>query len=137
MISVKNVLMLLAVAFTAYLAARGLWWTTSDVPQPLIVVAALALYLVTTWLCVFWEPTSGYVLSAGATDESAIPAPVAETESQTPIDGIRGPRSLPPLAQVLALACAAIVPSAIALAVGPATAPSRSPRGTWAASGRS
>ena len=44
MISVKNVLIVLAVAFTAYLAARGLSWT-APVSQPLIVVTALALYL--------------------------------------------------------------------------------------------
>ena len=27
-----------------------------SVPQPLVVIAALSLYLVTTWLCIFWEP---------------------------------------------------------------------------------
>jgi len=129
-ISVKNVLILLAVAFTAYLAARGLWWT-ADVPQPLIVVAALALYLVTTWLCVFWEPTSGYVLSAGGVqDDAATPQESpADVQAQTAIDGIRGPRSLPFVAQVLALACAAIVPTAIALAVGPGAR--TEPFATW------
>ena len=56
MISVRNVLIWLALAFTAYLAARGLWWT-APVPQPLVVITALGLYLVTTWLCLFWEPS--------------------------------------------------------------------------------
>ena len=42
MISVKNVLIVLAVAFTAYLAARGLWWTAS-VPQPLVVVISRSM----------------------------------------------------------------------------------------------
>jgi hypothetical protein len=100
MISVKNVLVLLAIAFTAYLAARGLWWT-DPVPQPLIVVAALALYLVTTWLCIFWEPAA------------------ADDREQIEGGGIRGPRPLPVPAQVLALVAAALVPSAIAIAVGP------------------
>jgi len=129
-ISVKNVLIVLAVAFTAYLAARGLWWTT-DVAQPLIVVAALALYLVTTWLCVFWEPTSAYLLSAEGAheDAAAIGATPDDVQAQTAIDGIRGPRSLPLVAQILALACAAIVPSAIALAVGPASR--TEPFATW------
>ncbi|GAA5199658.1 hypothetical protein [Microbacterium jejuense] len=119
MISVKNVLILLAVAFTAYLAARGLWWTTEDLPQPLVVVAALALYLVTTWLCTFWEPTSAYVISADGTPRAEDAAAADVEPVETAIDGIRGPRALPAVAQILALACAAIVPSAIALAVGP------------------
>ncbi|MCC2033387.1 hypothetical protein [Microbacterium allomyrinae] len=101
MISVKNVLVVLAIAFTAYLAARGLWWTTAPVPQPLVVVATLGLYLATTWFCIFWEPAS------------------AAADEQPDAGGIRGPRRLPALAQFLALACAAIVPSAIAFAVGP------------------
>lgn len=102
MISVKNVLIVLGVAFTAYLAARGLWWT-APVPQPLVVVATLGLYLATTWLCIFWEPAA---------------APKGE---QSASDGIRGPAPLPALAQVFALACAVIVPSAISFAVGPAS----------------
>ncbi|MGN6217870.1 MAG: hypothetical protein ACTHNQ_00085 [Microbacterium sp.] len=132
MISVKNVLSLLAVAFTAYLAARGLW-STPDVDQPLIVVAALALYLVTTWLCIFWEPASASErpdAGAGAHERDAVAeAPAADVQAQTAIDGIQGPRSLPPVAQILALACAAIVPSAIALAVGPASR--TEPFATW------
>lgn len=102
MISVKNVLIVLAVAFTAYLAARGLWWT-APVPQPLVVVATLGLYLATTWLCIFWEPAATPKTEQGASD------------------GIRGPLPLPALALVLALACAVIVPSAISFAVGPAS----------------
>ncbi len=130
MISVKNVLSLLAVAFTAYLAARGLW-STPDVDQPLIVVAALALYLVTTWLCIFWEPVSVSVPSDEGTNEAGpvTGASTADVQAQTAIDGIQGPRSLPLAAQILALACAAIVPSAIALAVGPASR--TEPFATW------
>lgn len=103
MISVRNVLVGLAFAFTAYLAARGLWWT-APVPQPLVVIAALGLYLATTWLCLFWEPSR----PASATGVG-LPAAVAE----------RGPSQLPAVAAVLALACALLVPSAIAVAVGP------------------
>jgi hypothetical protein len=101
MISVRNVLIGLALAFTAYLAARGLWWT-APVPQPLVVIAALGLYLVTTWLCLFWEPSP--TRPAGGEDPS-VAAP-------------RGPSTLPPLAAVLALSCALLVPSAIAVGVG-------------------
>ena len=56
MISVRKVLVGLGLAFTAYLAARGLWWTADPVPEPGLIVAALGLYLVTTWLCILWEP---------------------------------------------------------------------------------
>ncbi len=98
MISVRNVLVGLGLAFTAYLAARGLWWTV-PVPQPLVVVAALGLYLVTTWLCLFWN---------------------LERASQEP---------LPAWAATLALASAVIVPSSIAIGVGPASR--LEPFATW------
>ena len=58
MISVRGAPVGLAVAFTAYLAARGLWWT-EPVPYPLVLITALGLYLLTTWLCIFWEPGLG------------------------------------------------------------------------------
>ncbi|GAA1945966.1 hypothetical protein [Microbacterium deminutum] len=103
MISVRNVLVGLAFAFTAYLAARGLWWT-APVPQPLVVLVALALYLATTWLCLFWEP-------AGA-------APAAPPADTPPGMAPRGPSRLPMIAAVLALSCAVLVPSAISIAVG-------------------
>jgi hypothetical protein len=112
MISVRNVLIGLALAFTAYLAARGLWWT-APVAQPLVVITALGLYLVTTWLCLFWEPSP----PAPATGEDLSPA------------APRGPSTLPAPAAVLALACAFLVPSAIAVGVG---ADSRTaPFATW------
>ncbi|WP_249353821.1 hypothetical protein [Microbacterium sp. 2FI] len=101
MISVRLVLMGLAVAFTAYLAARGLWWT-GPVEQPLVMAATLGLYLLTALLCVFWEPKG----TTGSVDAAAAQHP-------------RGPVQLPRVAQVLALACAFIVPSAVAVAVGP------------------
>ncbi|MBD8022267.1 hypothetical protein [Microbacterium gallinarum] len=102
MISVKNVLVALAVAFTAYLAARGLWWT-EPVPYPLIVVATLGMYLATTWLCIFWDPAS---ISAAQEEEHIG-------------DAHRARGRLPVPAMILALAAAIIVPSAISFAVGP------------------
>lgn len=98
----RNVLTALAVAFTAYLGARGLWWT-DPVPQPLVVFATLGLYLATTWLCIFWEKP---VARAESGEDAAEPGP-------------RGPSVLPAWGGVFALASATIVPSAIAYAVGP------------------
>ncbi|MFC8681060.1 hypothetical protein ACFT30_06015 [Microbacterium ureisolvens] len=127
MISVKNVLIVLAVAFTAYLAARGLSWT-GPVPQPLIVVAALALYLATTWLCIFWEPASVRAAPHPAIPHSESPVH-PDDAAQAAVDGIRGPLPLPVIAQILALACALIVPSAISVAVGEASR--TAPFATW------
>ncbi|MFB8147847.1 hypothetical protein ACFC1W_13965 [Microbacterium sp. NPDC056003] len=103
MISVKNVLVALAVAFTAYLAARGLWWTEAAVPYPLIVVATLGMYLATTWLCIFWDPAP----SNAAPGEEHI-GDVHRTRGRLPVP-----------AMILALAAAVVVPSAISFAVGP------------------
>ncbi len=96
MSSVRNILAGLAVAFTAYLAARGLSWT-EPVVAPLVIWATFALYLLTTWLCVFWEPR---------------PAPSGDET------GRRRSR-LPRPAAILAVATAIVVPGAIAYAVGP------------------
>ncbi|MFH8250721.1 hypothetical protein ACH3VR_10185 [Microbacterium sp. B2969] len=103
MISVRTVLVTLGVAFTAYLAARGLWWT-APVPYPLVVVLALSLYLVTTWLCIFWEPRTA--------------PPVPPSEELAPAIGVHGPRKLPVWACVLALTSAVLVPSSISIGVG-------------------
>jgi len=106
MISVRNVLVFLALAFTAYLAARGLWWT-DPVRLPLALLGSLGLYLATTWLCLFWELAR------------ARPAPSADGASA----GIapRGPVPLPAVAAVLSLACALLVPSVVAVSVEPAS----------------
>lgn len=119
MISVKNVLVLLAVAFTAYLAARGLWWD-GTVAYPLLVVVTLAFYLATTWLCIFWERSPARVSAAPVAgsvqaEESALTTGAVRT------DGVRGPARLPLVAQILALACALIVPTAISVGVGSAS----------------
>lgn len=102
MISVQRVLTVLAVAFTAYLAARGLWWT-EPVDNPLVIVTALALYVAVTWLCIFWRPVDRAPRHGGEDDVRTRPS-----------------SRLAALPQALALACAIIVPTAISWAVGPA-----------------
>lgn len=94
-VAVRSVLSGLAVAFTAYLAVGGLLWT-DGVDNPLIMIAALALYLVVTWLCIFWNTTPSEVLAG------------------------RGRRTvLPAWAAVLALVTAVLVPNATWFAAGP------------------
>jgi hypothetical protein len=104
-ISVRTILVSLAVAFTAYLAARGLWWT-DPVEYPLVVVIALLLYIATTWLCVFW---------------GAQPAPAhPENDGDLALTiGARGPTMLPVWASLLAIVTTVLVPTSIALGVGP------------------
>lgn len=104
-INVHTVLTGLGFAFTAYLAARGLLGWNDPVPQPIVVVLALGLYLVTTWLCLFWEPRP--------------PKETAPSDSAAVVSRGRGPSRLPAWAAVLALACAVVVPSSISIAVGP------------------
>lgn len=53
MVTVRTVLSVIAVAFTGYLAARGLWWT-GPVETPALMLAALGLYLTVSWLWIFW-----------------------------------------------------------------------------------
>ena len=113
MISVRTVLVSLGVAFTAYLAARGLAWTDA-VAYPLVIVIALGLYLVTTWLCIFWDPR---------------PISRSGNEEPPPAIGVRGPSTLPVWACVLAFACAVLVPSSIALGVG--SSARTEPFATW------
>lgn len=98
-VGIRGALSFLGVVFTAYLAVGALLWTKPP-DRPFVQVAAVALYLVTTWLCIFWNARS----------------PVA-------VDPVRrqlGERTLlPAWAAVLAAAVAAIVPNASWLAAGP------------------
>lgn len=112
MVSVRRVLLGLGIAFTAYLAARGLLWA-GPIAFPAVVPAVLGLYLATTWLCLFVEPGT---LFGRATDESSSVVP-------------SGPTRLPLWAAILAVATAVIAPSAIALAAGPASR--TDPFATW------
>lgn len=102
MISVRGILLGLALAFTAYLAARGLWWT-DDVERPWLVIGALLLYLPTTWLCIFWN-------RGGEAEATAEPSVTA---------GVRGPSRLPGWIAGLALLTAVVVPAAISMGVAP------------------
>lgn len=107
MISVRTMLIGLGFAFTAYLAARGLWWSR-PVPYPLLVVVALIGYLATTWLCLFWEPVRRPRAAA------------AHHGDDLPLtSGSRGPVILPRSAAILAVVTAALIPVAISIAVGP------------------
>lgn len=105
MISVRVVLGGLAIAFVAYLAARGLWWT-SPVLHPPAALAALGLYLATALVCVVWEPVPARATAA---------PPRATPSAAEPRTGQR----LPVWATALALTCAMVIPSSVAYAVGP------------------
>lgn len=95
---VRAVLSVLGVAFTAYLAAGALLWTT--VPRhPLLQIGAVALFLITTWVCIFWK--------------ARVPK-IAD-----PVISRLGERALlPSWAALLAIAVAVIVPSASWVAAG-------------------
>lgn len=96
--SVRNILAALAVAFTAYLSARALV-ITEAVPQPTLIYAAFASYLLTTLLCIYWRPRR-------RGDARAPEAPGQRSDK------------LPTWAAVLALGNAVLVPLALAVGVG-------------------
>ena len=111
-LTVRTILIGLGLAFTAYLAGRGLWGATSA-DQPLVVVGTIVLYLVTSWLCIFWE-------------QKGAPRPPDDDDRH---GWLRGPRPLPSIAGVLAVAVAVLAPTATALAVGETSR--SSPFATW------
>ncbi|MBA8816686.1 hypothetical protein FHX48_001759 [Microbacterium halimionae] len=106
MVSVRTILTVIGVAFTAYLAARGLWWT-GDVTSPALIIAAILLYAATTWLWIFWG---------------------ARTERQSSVAP-----GVPIWAGVLALAVALAVPNALMVATPPSA--HYEPYVTWAIGG--
>lgn len=93
--TVRAIVSALALAFTAYLAARGLWWT-GPVTHGWLIVVALVWYLLVTWTWIFWE-TRGRSATAGAT---------AQGRSRLPLWG-----------GILALSVVVFVPNAVMLAV--------------------
>ena len=97
-VGMRGVLSALGVAFTAYLAAGALLWTSSPA-FPLLQITAVACYLVTTWVCIFWHARL-----------APTPDPVARSIGERAL--------LPRWAAVLALAVAVIVPSASWVAAG-------------------
>lgn len=104
---VRGALSLLAVAFTAYLAVGALVWTVAPA-HPFLQIGAVALYLVTTWLCIFWHPSSRTSDEAGADGVSPL------------VRGLLVERSrLPVWATTLAVAAAVIVPNTSWLAARP------------------
>lgn len=113
-------LTIVAVVFTTYLVAGALVWT-GPVEQPIVFIAALATYLATTWLCIFWDaaPRTRPVASGtgGGDDE----------------DLLRRGGELPLWACVLALAAAAVVPAATWYAV--AETARLEPFATWSLGG--
>ncbi|MFT4135063.1 hypothetical protein [Microbacterium sp.] len=77
-VSVRAVLSVLGVAFTAYLAAGGLAWRGMAVVDPLLLIAMACIYLATAWLCIFWHARpsatdSASVLTAGLGRHSVLP----------------------------------------------------------------
>lgn len=101
MVRVRTVLTVIGLAFTAYLALRGLWWT-GPVAMPLLMVAAVGFYLAVSWLWIFWGWSPRRV---------APPPPV------------------PPWAAGLALAAAVFVPNMAFASV--TAAELREPHVTW------
>jgi len=96
-VTVRFVLSTIAVAFTAYLAARGLLWTHPEVVvHGWLIVAALVFYLPVTWLWVFWGVRRG----GGET-----------------VPLLTEPARLPWGMSALAIVAAAVVPNAVLLAV--------------------
>jgi len=97
-VTVRAVLSVIGLAFTAYLAARGLIWTSPEtVERGWLIVAALVLYLPVTWLWIF-----------------AIGARERTTAQASPVTS---PAKLPGWGVALALLAAVVVPNAPFLAV--------------------
>lgn len=94
--TVRAILSVIGLAFTAYLAARGLIWTSPEtVERGWLIVAALVLYLPVTWLWIF---------AIGARERTTESA--ATTSVRLPGWGV-----------ALALVAAVVVPNAPFLAV--------------------
>ena len=113
MLSVRTVLLGLAFAFTAYLAARGLLWTT-PIDAPILVVGSLVVYIAGTWLCLLVQTPA---------QRTGPPAPGEDPSVPT------RPQRLPWPAAAAALFVALTVPSGIAIGVGPAAR--AEPFATW------
>ena len=100
MISIRFVITLLGVAFTAFLVARAAWITGPVANLPLLY-ATMVVYLVSAWLCIFW----GISWRSG-------------TRSSTVTVG-RGTERLPMWVCLVALVVSMVLPPAISVGVGP------------------
>ena len=110
MVNVRRVLMTLALAFTAYQAARGMIWTET-LDRPWLMVLMLVIYIVVTGLCLFMSRPPDAEQPA---PKAVAPAPDGKrrrARSSTPI-------FLPLLVGLVALPTTIIVPPGAALAVG-------------------
>jgi hypothetical protein len=111
-VTVRGIVSAIGLAFTAYLAARGLWWTDAGaVDHPWLIFLALPVYLLVTWLMIFWGSRASGSAAPGAT-----------------------PRAVLPLwASVIALVTAVAVPNAVMFAV--AADARHQPFATWVIGG--
>jgi len=99
MISIRFVINLLGVAFTAFLVARASW-ITDPVPNVALLWIAMVVYLVIAWGSIFWgmQPSRG----RGGTVTVA-----------------RGSERLPMWICLIALALTMVLPPVVAVGVGP------------------
>lgn len=98
MVSIRLVLTVLALALSGYHVARALLWT-APVPAPLLIIAALLLYVVATWVAVFWGLPGGRWFSGRGR-------------------GGQGRGVLPMWACAVALVAVLVVPPAVSFGVG-------------------
>ena len=110
----RFVLSALGVAFTAYLGLGWPWWDNGfDAPWT-VTLFAVALYLVTSWICIFWEDRTrpapaeaedpAIAGSGGRVDEDT--STVAVQSLMT--SGVSGPTVAPAWVAALALVTAAV-----------------------------
>jgi hypothetical protein len=121
--SVRWVLSALGVAFTAYLAVGGMFWTR-PVDVPVVLVLNLVVYLAVTGLCIFWPTRPMGVPSRPAADVPALSAVTA---------GMSRPAPLPLWIALLAFAVTIVIPSATWWAAGEAGR--LQPFATWSLGG--
>lgn len=116
----RIVLSALGVAFTAYLGLGWPWWDHGfDAPWG-IAVFGVSLYLVTSWICIFWEDRRARPV-AGEADHSDAGAEGGRVDDETDVvpvqsfmtSGVSGPTVAPAWAAGLALVTAAVLPSLI------------------------
>lgn len=100
-VSFGRVLTALGVAFTGYLAVGGMWWT-GPVDSPVVLIHALAFYLVVTGLCIFW-PSRPARPVAGAAAPGAVSSVTA---------GLGRSASLPLWVALLGFVAAILIPNA-------------------------
>jgi hypothetical protein len=71
-VTVRGIVSTIGIAFTAYLAARGLL-RTGPVDTPWILYFALLLYLAVTWSVIFWRNRPGRGKPTGAVPRAVLP----------------------------------------------------------------